>query len=91
MKKLLKLETAIHPGVKDLRKLHGTVKSHVRPLKVFGINHQNFSPLSTVILQRGLLFDNTFLYFNNIYLSRTLRDNYASLTISTLLCCSFRS
>ena len=36
MKKLVKLEPVIHPGVKDLRELYDAVASHVRSLKQFG-------------------------------------------------------
>ena len=53
MKKLVKLEPVIHPGVKDLRKLYYTVESHVRSLNGLGINYQHFSPfLIPIILKR---------------------------------------
>ena len=45
MKKLVKLEPVIHPGVKDLIKLYDTVESHVRSLSSLGINYQYFGPL----------------------------------------------
>ena len=50
MKKLVKLEPVIHPGVKDLRNLCGTVESH--PIaKQFGDKHSG-SLLIPVILER---------------------------------------
>ena len=45
MKKLVKLEPVIHPGVKDLRKFYNTVESHVRSLERLGINYRHFSSL----------------------------------------------
>ena len=44
MKKLVKLETVIHPGVKDLRKLYDTAEIHVRSLNSLGINYQHSGP-----------------------------------------------
>ena len=53
MKKLVKLEPVIHPGVKDLIKLYDTVESHVRSLSSLGINYQYFGPLLIpIILER---------------------------------------
>ena len=53
MKKLVKLEPVIHPGVKDLRKLYDTVESHVQSLNSLGINCQHFDPLLIpIILER---------------------------------------
>ena len=50
MKKLVKLEPVIHPWVKDLRNLYGTVESH--PIaKQFGDKHSG-SLLIPVILER---------------------------------------
>ena len=50
MKKLVKLEPVIHPGVKDLRKFYNTVESHVRPLERLGINYRHFSSLLIPII-----------------------------------------
>ena len=55
MKKLLKLETVIHPGVKDLRKIYGTIESHVRSLNALRISYQNFGPLLIPILLHNVL------------------------------------
>ena len=53
MKKLVKLEPVIHPGVKDLRKLYDTVESHVRSLNSLGISYHHFGPLLIpIILER---------------------------------------
>ena len=53
MKKLVKLEPVIHPGVKDLRKLYDTVESHVKSLNSLGINCQHFDLLLIpIILER---------------------------------------
>ena len=53
MKKLVKLEPVIHPGVKDLRKFYNTVESHVRSLERLGINYRHFSSLLIpIILER---------------------------------------
>ena len=54
MKKLVKLEPVIHPGVKDLRKLYDTVECHVRSLNGLGINYQDFDPLLIPIILKRL-------------------------------------
>ena len=53
MKKLVKLELVIHPGMQDLRELYDTVESHARSQNDLGINYQHFSPLLIpIILER---------------------------------------
>ena len=50
MKKLAKLESVIHVGVKDLKKLYKVVESYVRSLNGLEINYQYFGPLSIPIV-----------------------------------------
>ena len=50
MKKLTKLESVIHVGVKDLKKLYKVVESYVRSLNGLEINYQYFGPLSIPIV-----------------------------------------
>ena len=45
MNNLIKLDPIIHPSVKEMRKLHGTIESNVRALRSFGINYEYFGPL----------------------------------------------
>ena len=53
IKKLVKLDPVIHPGVKDLRKLYDAVESHVRSLNGWGIVYQHFGALLiTIILEK---------------------------------------
>ena len=53
MKRLVKLEPVIVPGIQDLRKLYDTVESHARSQNDLGINYQHFGPLLIpIILER---------------------------------------
>ena len=53
MKKLVKFEPAIHPGVKDLSKLYDTVENHVWSLNSLEISYQHFGLLLIpIILER---------------------------------------
>ena len=53
MKKMVKLEPAVHAEVKDLRKLYPTFFSNVRSLHSLWINYLHFGPLLIpVILER---------------------------------------
>ena len=54
MNNLIKLDAIIQPSVKEMRKLHDTIKSNVWVLRSLGLNYEHFGPLLVPIILEKL-------------------------------------